>query len=93
MAERGTNRLKILLNNGSGGFTSGAALAVGDRPVRVVVADLNGDGRADLASADSSGNDVSVLFGNGNGTFTTAARLPAGVRLEDQPVGAVPTDA
>jgi hypothetical protein len=35
----------------------------------VAVADFNGDGKADLAVADSSGNAVSILLGNGDGTF------------------------
>ena len=31
--------------------------------------DFNGDGRTDLAVANSGSNDVSVLLGNGDGTF------------------------
>jgi hypothetical protein len=46
----------------SGGSAFGAA-------VSVAVADFNGDGKADLAVADSSGNAVSILLGNGDGTF------------------------
>ena len=41
----------------------------------VVVADLNGDGRADLAVANSNGT-VSVLLGNAGGTFGTAQAFP-----------------
>lgn len=46
----------------SGGSAFGAA-------VSVAVADFNGDGKADLAVADSSGSAVSILLGNGDGTF------------------------
>src|SRR2546426_653398 len=40
-------------------------------PVSVAIGDLNGDGRADLATANStfSSNTVSVLLGTGDGSF------------------------
>ena len=37
--------------------------------------DFNGDGRTDLAVADSADSTVSVLLGNGDGTFTTAGQF------------------
>src|SRR5687767_686889 len=45
--------------------------AVGFRPSSIAVADFNGDGRLDLATADQAGS-VSILFGNGDGTFEPA---------------------
>ena len=33
--------------------------------------DFNGDGKADLATANVDGNTVSVLLGNGDGSFRT----------------------
>jgi hypothetical protein len=38
-------------------------------PIYVVTADLNGDGKLDLAAADYSSNTVSVRLGAGDGTF------------------------
>ncbi len=43
----------------------------------MAVADLNGDGKVDLAVANSTGL-VSVLLGNGDGTFQGAVNYPAG---------------
>jgi hypothetical protein len=38
----------------------------------VAVADLNGDGKLDMATADTLGSTVSVFLGNGDGTFQNA---------------------
>ena len=43
-------------------------------PENFVVGDFNGDGRADLASAEG---DISVSLGNGDGTFTPGIGTPA----------------
>jgi hypothetical protein len=56
----------VLLNMGAGTFIA-ANYPAGPSPVSVAMADLNGDGKADLAVA--SGTGVSVLLNNGNGTF------------------------
>ena len=63
-------------------FTVGASLsqlalietdiAVGNGPQSVAAADFNGDGKQDLAVANSSDNTVSILLGKGDGTFTLA---------------------
>lgn len=49
-------------------------------PLDIVAGDLNGDGKPDLAVADSSVATISVLLGNGDGTFAAATpvALPAG---------------
>ena len=72
------NSVSILLGNASGGFAPapGSPVAVGTTPSSAAVADLNGDGKADLAVANSDGNSVSVLLGNGTGGFTAAPGSP-----------------
>jgi hypothetical protein len=47
-------------------------------PRGVATADLNGDGRPDLAIAGSSSNTVVVLLGNGDGTFAPRIDLRVG---------------
>ena len=59
-------------------FTLASLLAVGDRPYSVVAADVNGDGRSDLISANSSANTLSVLTNNGSGGFTLASSPAVG---------------
>src|SRR5207244_4270621 len=44
----------------------------------VSLADVNGDGRADLAVGSSFDNKSGILLGNGNGTFATPQNLYTG---------------
>lgn len=77
-----TNNLSVLLNAGGAGSGLFAAAKIiasgGDTPVAVISADLDGDGRPDLATANSVSNDVSALLGNGNGTFAAIPPLAVG---------------
>jgi hypothetical protein len=44
----------------------------------VAVGDFNGDGKSDLATANTGSNNVSVLLGNGSGGFATAVSFAVG---------------
>jgi FG-GAP-like repeat/FG-GAP repeat len=70
------DRLVVLFGDGKGHFgTPGTYIAVGKHPYqRVRVADLNGDGRADIVSPNLEGDDVTILLCDGKGGF----RQPAG---------------
>ncbi len=71
-----------------GTFSAGAVLATGTNPIDVAAADLNGDGRLDLAVANLGSNSVSVFLGVGDGTFVPAGSVavgagPVGLSLAD----------
>jgi hypothetical protein len=73
--------LTVLLGNGDGTFTeiSNPLSDSGDCSWKVVTADFNGDGKADLAlTITSPYNEVIVLLGNGDGTFTEGASINSG---------------
>ncbi len=72
-----TNQADILLGNGDGTFTQGESYDIGSDPQSVAVADFNGDGKLDLAIADSFAGSVDILLGNGDGTFRQGPVLPA----------------
>src|SRR5947209_5068 len=74
VANGGTSTVSILLGNGNGTFTqaSGSPIVVGSGPESVVVGDLNGDRKPDLAVANYTSGTVSILLGNGNGTFASS---------------------
>src|SRR5215469_7350876 len=51
---------------------------VGTSPAAIVLGDFNGDGKIDIAVANSGSGDVSILLGNGDGTFHPAVNYSAG---------------
>jgi hypothetical protein len=63
----------VLLGKGNGAFQTRVEYEAGYGPSWVAVADLNRDGKPDLAVANESGSSagftVSVLLGNADGTF------------------------
>jgi len=68
----------VLLNTGGGSFGDASTYGVGTHPWGLAAADFNGDGRLDLATANSGSADVSVLLGTGGGRFAVETRLAAG---------------
>ncbi len=54
----------------------------------LAVADLNGDGKGDLVTANTDRNTVSVLLGDGTGSFSAATNFPVGT----SPVALVVSD-
>ena len=59
-------------------FTPTASIHVGKAPQSMAVGDFNGDQLLDLATVNSSSDDVSILLGNGNGTFQSAVSFGIG---------------
>ncbi|HVR27177.1 MAG TPA: FG-GAP-like repeat-containing protein [Candidatus Polarisedimenticolia bacterium] len=73
-----SDNISVYVNNGDGSFQpefpySGALnVAQGDVanvwPEAVTIADVNGDGKADIISSNIDSSDVTILLGNGDGT-------------------------
>jgi hypothetical protein len=72
--------IAILIGVGNGMFIPNvnSPVAVGHRPASVALADLNGDGKLDLAAADLNDGTVSVSLGDGTGTFPTVQHYAVG---------------
>jgi uncharacterized repeat protein (TIGR01451 family) len=68
-------------------FASPVSYPVGTSPAGVVIADFNGDGKLDIAVANSGSANVSILLGNGDGTFKAAVNSPAGPSPQSLAVG------
>jgi len=79
----------VLLGKGDGTFGPTSLNPTDATPVYISVADLNGDGKQDLAIAHHAGSTyVSFMFGNGDGTFQpevdfTATSNPSAVLVTD----------
>jgi hypothetical protein len=82
------NTVGVLRGNGDGSFQAAVSFAAGDAPQSVAVADLDGDGIPDLATANHISHDVSVLRGNGDGSFQAPLAFVAG----DGPVSVAVAD-
>jgi hypothetical protein len=71
--------LAVLLGNGDGTFQSAVVSLPGVNANDVAAADLNRDGKTDLALANgSSVNGVEVVLGNGDGTFQSPTAYSTG---------------
>jgi len=60
------------------GFTTATDYPVGDYPLSIVSADLDGDIDKDLAVADYESDSISILFNNGDGSFAVAVDYSSG---------------
>jgi hypothetical protein len=65
----------LLINDGTGEFTSGVTVPMG--PYRATLVDLNNDGKLDILTSNNFGQQVIVARGNGDGTFQTPVARPA----------------
>jgi hypothetical protein len=75
-AHNDDGRVTILLGDGKGSFKPAphSPVDLGSRAWGLVVADVNGDGKADLIAA--TGETIRVLLGDGHGSFTAAPGSP-----------------
>jgi hypothetical protein len=68
----GASYLTVFLGYGDGSFQEmPVTYATGAVPLSIAVGDFNGDGKLDIATANSNAGSISVLLGNGDGTFQT----------------------
>lgn len=65
-------------SSGAVDFAPPKTYPVGTSPSVIVVGDFNGDGKPDIAVANSGSGNVSILLGNGDGTFQAAKNFATG---------------
>ena len=80
----GANFVSVLLGHGDGTFADHVEYAISGIPIATTTADVNGDGRADVITANYFGNSVSVLLSinaAGTGAVTKLSAMPDGSAL------------
>jgi len=68
----GTNggSIAVVFRNSDGTFSAPTTYLPGSLPMYVALADFNGDGKLDIATANYGSNNVAILLNNGSGGFT-----------------------
>jgi len=69
--------ITFLLGDGKGAFRAGPRLPTGRGPFQIAAGDVNGDGAADVATANHGSSDLTVAFGGSGGLSPSrVARVP-----------------
>ena len=92
IASRYDSNVTVLVNNGSGAFTSTGQFSSGTWSAAVAIGDINGDNLADLVTANEGSNSVSVLCGQGDGTFGPNVPYSVGKYPDDVTLGDFDSD-
>ncbi len=78
-ANNAGNQVLIVFSNGDGTFWPGETItSVGNGPIDLVAADLDGDNDLDLAVANFRSNSVTLLINQGRGTFRNGGSVGVG---------------
>jgi hypothetical protein len=79
---------ELVTTSPGGGLASPLDAQTGTNPMAIAVADFDGDGNTDVATANYGAGTITVLFGKGDGTFRSSATYPvsstpAGIAVGD----------
>ena len=80
-----TGHVYVLINTGGGTFATPMEYAIGVNPSAIVAVDLTGDGKPDLAVADSGSGSVDVLINKGTVFAAGGPSPPAPARSPSRP--------
>ncbi|SFE85094.1 BspA family leucine-rich repeat surface protein [Thermoflexibacter ruber] len=86
IVNQGSDNVSIRLGDGAGNFANTATIPlplIGAFPFDIATGDFNGDGIADLATANYGTNDVSILLGDGSGDFPTVNNFPIFINYQN----------
>jgi len=92
VANYDSDDVSVLWGNGDGTFTpADTTFSVGsalfESPVAIAIADINGDGKLDIITANEFADTVTVFLNQGGRTFAAAKESPTGTSPEAIAVG------
>ena len=90
-ANQSSYDISILQGTGTGSFSAATTFTLGGtfrNSYSIISSDFNGDGKADLVTANGSYNKVAILLGTGTGSFGSATYFAA----NSQPTAVASTD-
>ncbi len=87
------NTVSVFFGKGDGTFGAPKSYTVGYIPFGITAADLNGDGKIDLATANWKDGTASVLLNKGDGTFLPATSYAAGHPFAPYAIAAFPLES
>ena len=87
------NTVSVFFGKGDGTFGAPKSYTVGYMPFGITAADLNGDGKVDLATANWEDGTASVLLNKGDGTFLPATSYAAGHPFAPYAIAAIPLES
>ncbi len=87
------NTVSVFFGKGDGTFGAANTYRVGRIPFGITAADLNGDGKVDLATANWEDGTTSVLLNKGDGTFLPATSYAAGHPFAPYAIAAFPGES
>ena len=79
--------VSVLVNRGDGSFQPKVDYGTGHNPESVAIGDVTGDGKADLATANTGADTVSVLRNRGDGSFEAGIDYQSGHTPESVAIG------
>jgi len=77
------NKVRILMNDGSGAFEDASEYLVGSGPRRMALGDFDSDSHLDLAVTHWNDDTVAILIGLGDGLFSVDSTILVGVQPYD----------
>jgi sugar lactone lactonase YvrE len=95
VANFGSAAVSVHIGNGDGTFQPASYIFIGSftvRPNFAAIADLNGDGKPDIAFTSYGSSNVFVMLGNGDGTFQSAVNFPVPVSAGSVTIADLNTD-
>src|SRR5574340_1453655 len=96
VANSGSDDVSIFWGNGDGTFIAASSTLpvqapshnlIIETPVAIAIADITGDGKPDIITANEAGNSISVIPNQGQRTFGAATESPTGLSPEAVVVG------